>query len=138
MSEIRFTIPGRLNGKGRPRFTTVGGFPRAYTPAATRTEEKLVGTLARAAMRGIKPLEGPIWLDIAIVQRPPPSWSKKKTQAANWITQKPDCDNVLKLVSDSLNEIVYADDAQIAKISAERVWRLSGDERVEVTIRTLE
>lgn len=138
MPEIRFTVPGKLVGKGRPRFTTVGGFPRAYTPSATRAEEKMVATLAKAAMQGAKPLEGPLWLDLVIVQRPPPSWSQKRQREANWVTTRPDLDNIVKLACDSCNEIVFADDNQIAKLSAERVYRLCGDERVEVTIRTLE
>lgn len=138
MTEVRFIVPGRVAGKGRPRATSVGGFTRLYTPAKTRSEEAGVAMIAKAAMRGMKPLEGPLWLDIVIVQRPPASWSKKKAAAANWIIQKPDFSNQQKLLEDAINGIVFVDDSQIAKVSAERVWRMCGDERVEVKISTLE
>ncbi len=137
MNEVRFTIPGRLCGKGRARFTTIGGFARAYTPSKTGSEEKLVATFAKSAMAGSQPMEGPLWLEVVIVQRPPPSWSKKKAQEANWVTTRPDLDNIVKQCLDACNEIVFADDNQIARIHAERMWRTTGEERVEVRVSKL-
>ena len=134
---ISFTIPGRLAGKGRPRFTTVGGFARAFTPSKTRDEEAKVARHARHAMDGAPPLEGPLALEIIIIQKPPPSWSKKKAQEANWITQKPDLDNICKLISDACNAIIFVDDSQIAKLNAERMWRTTGDERIEIRVSKL-
>lgn len=137
MTEVRFTVPGRLNGKGRARVTTIGGFARLYTPAKTRSEEKFIATLAKGAMAGREPMEGPLWLEVVIVQKPPPSWSKKKAQDANWIITSNDLDNTIKQVSDACNEIVYGDDRQIARIHAERIWRSVGEERVEIRVSTL-
>lgn len=137
MTEIRFTIPGRLAGKGRPRATVTTGFVRMYTPPKTRSEELFVATLAKAAMCGSKPLEGPIWLDMVIVQTPPMSWPKKKRETAKWVTGKPDCDNICKLASDSMNGIVYADDSQIAMITMARAYELKSKERIEIKITAL-
>ncbi len=138
MTTIAFAVPGRLRGKGRARFTTIGGFARAYTPSNTVREEKLVAHFASAAMDRRPPLEGALHLEILVVQLPPPSWPKIKRQTAKWITTSNDLDNLIKEISDSCNKIVFADDRQIAKISAERIWRTTGGERVEVRVTTLE
>lgn len=140
MTEVRFIIPGRISGKGRARATQIGGFVRLYTPSKTRAEEAMIATLGKAAVQraGGKKLEGALALDIVIVQQPPESWSKKKRQQANWIVSGFDLDNAIKEISDALNGIAYEDDRQISKISAERVWRMCGEERVEVKITTLE
>lgn len=138
MTTVAFAIPGRLSGKGRARATFVGGFARLYTPQKTRSEEKYISTLARGGMAGRPLLEGALHLEVLIVQRPPPSWSRKKVREAKWIITANDLDNTIKEVSDSCNKIVFADDRQIAKISAERIWDVAGAERVEVRVTTLE
>jgi len=66
----------------------------------------------------------------------PKSDSKKKRAAklAGEIrpTKKPDIDNCIKAIADSLNTIAYKDDTQIVKVVAEK--RYSEKPRVEITI----
>ena len=50
-------------------------------------------------------------------------------------SKKPDIDNVIKLIADSLNEIAYKDDTQIVEIEAMKYY--SDNPRVEVTIEAL-
>ena len=47
-------------------------------------------------------------------------------------TKKPDCDNVLKIVADSLNQIAYKDDSQIVETSVKKYY--AEIPRVEVEI----
>jgi len=133
-ASISFTVPGRLKGKGRPKFSTRGGFARAYTPAETANAEAMVRSLAAVAMRGIALLEGPCALHVHIWLQPPASWPKKKRAMASFVTGKPDCDNVVKLIGDALNGIVWRDDSQVAELKMSRHYRLDGGECAKVTI----
>lgn len=45
---FNFTIPGEPKGKGRPKFSTKGGYARAITPEATANYENLVKEIGRA------------------------------------------------------------------------------------------
>lgn len=134
---ISFTIPGRVSGKGRPKFAVRGGIAMAYTPAKTRNMEAVVRELGAKAMAGAAPIEGPIGLSIVVIQSPAASWSKKKRAAAFWVTGKPDADNVLKLCGDSLNNIVWKDNSQIAFLRMIRRYSLTEPERVEVLVSQL-
>lgn len=71
--------------------------------------------------------------------KPPQSTSKKlkKELIENEIgyIHKPDCDNIVKIIADSLNGIAYKDDNQITKLE---VIKLYGEEdKVEVEINYL-
>ena len=133
---IHFTIPGRIRGKGRPRATVRGGFAKLYTDAKTRSDEAMVRHFASQAMTGLLPLTGPLALDVLMFISPPLSWSRKKREAAQFVTGKPDCDNVLKLIGDSLNGIVYADDSQIAQVRMTRKYTLA-HEHVSIEVLAL-
>lgn len=134
---VSFTIPGRVGGKGRPRFTVIGGHARAYTPAKTRATEARIREIASDTMGDVPKLEGPLSLHVTVVLTPPPSWSKKKREAAHWVTGKPDADNTLKMF-DAFNGVVWTDDAQVAVVSFKRVYRLDEEERVLVVVGELE
>lgn len=132
---IAFTIPGRLAGKGRPRFVKATG--HAFTPAKTRSMEAIVRSLGHDAMGGKPPMQGAIRLTICIYLNPTASWSKKRQAAATYVTGRPDLDNCGKLVGDSLNGIAWADDAQISDLFVSRRYDRAGSERAEITIEEL-
>lgn len=131
--KVTFTVPGRICGKGRPRFVRATG--RTYTPAKTVSSEAVVKHFAAEAMKGIELLEGPLALSMAIYLTPPPSWSQKRRMMARFVTGKPDCDNSLKLASDAMNGIVFRDDSQITDIHFTRRYTLNGGERVVITVQ---
>jgi len=133
---ITFTIPGRLRGKGRPRATVRGGFVKTYTDEKTRSCEGLVRHFASQAMGGAKPFDGPIALSVLIYLNTPASWPKKRKAAAYHATGKPDADNVLKLIGDSCNAIVWRDDSQISDIRMKRRYT-DDQERVEIVVTAL-
>lgn len=132
--QVSFEIPGKIAGKGRPRFVRKTGI--AYTPAQTQSAEGVVRDFAAKAMAGGGLLEGPVELHIIIEQIQPVSWSKKKKAASVFVTGKPDCDNQIKLISDAMNGIVWRDDSQVASIDFVRRYT-PGPERAIVTVKTL-
>ncbi len=128
---ISFFVPGEPRGKGRPRFLKTG---RTYTPANTADAERSIGWEARKAMAGQPPLEGPLFLLIAAYFEVPASWSKKKKEAARWKTSKPDLDNLVKIVKDALNKIVWLDDAQVVQLFSTKTYSMPAGIRVEVSL----
>ena len=136
MTCIRFSVPGEPVGKGRPRFTKNG---HAYTPDKTRSYEAIVKLCAIKAMKGKKLLTGAI--SPAVTEFfPIPKYFTKATRDKAlsgdlWHHEKPDWDNVGKIVSDALNGVVYADDAIVAR--AEVVKLYSDNPRVEICVKQL-
>lgn len=116
---ITITIPGEMRGKGRPRFSSRGGFARAYTDARTVSAENWVKACA-VEQAGAQPICGPVSLGICIAVEVPASWPKKKRldalAGAVFPTSKPDLDNCAKLIADALNGIVWKDDKQIVRM----------------------
>lgn len=121
---VIITVPGVPVPKGRPRFSTAGRFPRAYTPKKTADYESLVRACAAVEMGSRALLEGPLVVNVSAHLPIPQSWSRKKREAAIYPIGKPDSDNFLKAACDSLNGVVYADDSQIVDA---RVVKLYSD-----------
>ena len=129
MMTLQFVIPGPPVGKGRPRFSTVGGTPRSYTPAVTREYEALIAARAAEAMVGRDPLTTPLTVYIYASMSVPLSWSKAKRQAAldgDIYPARPDVDNIAKTVLDGMNGVVYADDAQVTYLKVTKKYAEEG------------
>lgn len=113
---VTFTVPGKPQGKGRPRASRDG---HMYTPKKTREYETLIAMCYR--MKGGKLFEGYIQLDITALYPLPKSMSKADKQRAVLgellPDKKPDGDNIEKAVADALNGVAYEDDRQIVSAS---------------------
>lgn len=137
--EIRFTVPGEPIGKGRPRFSKQGNFVRTYTPEKTVSYENLV-KLEYERQCGKEPFSKDIslFMKVDAFYSIPRSASRKKR--AEMLgeklrpTKKPDADNILKIIADSLNGIAYYDDSQIVSCEIHKYY---GEiPQVNVTIRS--
>lgn len=123
-ADLVIEIPGNPVGKGRPRL----GIGRVYTPAKTRAWEKSARVLAKlAVMRaGWDLTESAIEVWILACFEPPKSWTKARIaeshKGGRWHSQKPDGDNIAKACLDALDEIVFRDDCQVAKLTIEKRW----------------
>lgn len=122
-----FVVPGRPQGKGRPRFSRSG---HAYTPESTRRYEALIRETARAAAKkaGWKIADSGAHVCVDAIFPVPRSWPKAKRRAAERgdITPgKPDIDNVVKAVLDGLNGVAYEDDKAVKAISASKKYSTS-------------
>ena len=139
--ELHFVVEGIPVAKGRPKFTTINGYARAYTPKKTLNYENWVRLKATLAMSeaGLSTLDCPIELQVDVLVPIPASWSKIKQKSAAdgelFATKKPDLDNVIKAIKDSLNGIVWRDDSLIVNLSAAKNY----DERprIEITVAAL-
>jgi Holliday junction resolvase RusA-like endonuclease len=126
---IDMVIYGTPTGKGRPRFGRgKSGNVITFTPKKTREYEQCVKALAQAAMTNRTLIEGPVKVTIVAVFN-----HKIKT---GWHVSRPDLDNIVKAILDGLNEVVYADDTQVAELVASKKYDDS-EERVEVLVETL-
>lgn len=116
---IRFSVPGKPLGKGRPRFSRASG--RVFTPAATMNYEGKIALFAREAMGDRAPFEAgtPLSVTVKAVFDVPVSWSKRRRLSAlagGLHTSKPDGDNLAKCIGDAGNGVVWHDDSSIARL----------------------
>lgn len=87
-----------------------------------------------AALAGISaPLEGPValTLDARYASRSPPL--RLHPRPPEWLTRRPDVDNLVKAVMDALNGLAWADDAQVCLLTV-RKMRVSQGERARVVV----
>jgi len=104
-------------GKERPRWCP--RYSYAYTPKKTKDFEALIAAHFAVYMRneGFSLTDGPVAVNVIVFKKIPKSWSKGKKAAAlshEFIPiDKPDNDNMIKSIFDSLNNIVYDDDSRI-------------------------
>lgn len=116
---IQFVVPGPPQGKARPRVVRAkNGMSMTYTPDKTVAYEELVRLRFKAATQGFR-FADDAQLAMQITAFYPIPKSKSKRIQADMLagmlrpTKKPDCDNVIKIICDALNELAYKDDAQI-------------------------
>lgn len=138
---LDFFVHGTPKGKGRPRFTRdfYGGV-HTHTPAATASfEQRVRDYYFETYPRLERPVYGKgraLVLEAEICFSPPASLSKKKQVAMVTgkvqHTKKPDIDNVLKAITDALNNVAYADDAQIIKMVGEKHYDAIEGVRVKI------
>jgi Holliday junction resolvase RusA-like endonuclease len=125
---IKFVINARPQPKERSRSTKRG---HHYTPQRTVNFELTVAMEFRRQYPNHKPLTGPVGLHVAAKYKRPKT--KKK---GFWHTGPGDLDNIVKGISDGLNKLAWADDRQVAELTARKSWGES--DTIEVRIYPLE
>ncbi|MGF3103670.1 RusA family crossover junction endodeoxyribonuclease [Rossellomorea sp. DUT-2] len=120
---IQFTVYGTPVAQGRPRFSSQGGFARAYDPKKSKDFKKYVKLVA-AEHRPKKLFEGPLQLFIRVYKPTLKNFSKKKLAAAESgelrPVTKPDVDNYVKGIKDACNQILWKDDSQVVELLASK------------------
>ena len=133
---VDFIIDAVPVAKGRPRFSSRGGFVKAYTPAKTSDWEAIVRKAAANAMGSSEPLDMAVALSMRFYLPIPASWSKKRTEAAKsgqeQHIKKPDVDNFAKAVMDACNGVLFVDDSQVVDMHVAKYY--SDWPRVAVTM----
>lgn len=86
-------------------------------------------------LKGKGILSGPLSVSIWFTMPIPKSWSKKAKANAvgEYHDKKPDADNLVKGVFDSLNKIVWQDDNQVAKVTATKIYGEKPGIEVEIS-----
>lgn len=130
--KVFLVIDGEPVGKERPRMNSIT--KRTYTPNKTRDYEELIKWLYQSKVK--YRFTGYIKMTLRCYYSIAKSNSKKvKEQKRNDVlrpSKKPDIDNVVKIIADSLNEIAYKDDTQIVEVVASKYY--SDKPRVEVIL----
>lgn len=121
---VSFVVEGTPVPKARPRFN---GFKKvAYTPERTTAYENHVAWKAAAAMRGKKPTELPVHVDVRIFFPIPKQARKTDREAAMqgtlWHCKKCDSDNIFKSITDGAIGIVYKDDSQVCEMTCSKKY----------------
>lgn len=136
---IHFKYRGEAVGKGRPRVTRRGNHVHTYTPERTRLFEDAMRFELLAStceQTPIYPAEASLKAKVLIGMKVPKSYTKKRRERClsgkELPTKKPDIDNVLKSIFDSLCGFAMVDDSQIIEVIAEKIY--SEEPFVEVTI----
>lgn len=117
---LRFTIPGRPLGKGRPRFFD----GKVITPKNTRTYEKHISNCGKVALlqnlhwRKICPSDRWFYLDLSIYHEK---------------GRYPDADNVIKAIMDGLEGVIWKNDSRVIP-RVEKIELKSANPRVYVVI----
>lgn len=136
--KAKFVVLGEPQGKGRPKFSRVGNHVQTRTPDETVIYENLIKTEYQRQCRGLRFQDGD-QLDVRIMAfyAIPASVSKKRRRMMldRQIRpgKKPDWDNIGKVVTDSLNQVAYRDDAQVVDAQVRKFF--SEQPRLEVTIQ---
>jgi len=134
---IRLTIPGKPTAKKRPRHRVYkSGKQVTYTPRETVSTENLIALSFRQEHPGFELLQGALSLVVIAYMPIPKSWSQRNKDKALleelFPTTKPEADNILKLVADALEGIVYHCDSQIVDC---RLMKLYGERpRLEIEL----
>lgn len=118
MRQVSFIVDGppaswsRARSAGKARFNS-----DAHVAGLTAIR-------AAALAAHVKPITGPVLLDIEAVYEPPKSLSSADRLALHGQPKitTPDSDNLAKLVGDGLNGIAYRDDAQIASLMVSKLF----------------
>ena len=127
MTRISFTVPF-VKGKARPRFSN----GRAYTPKGTKGAERQIESAYRRACRDAfgalqtasegTSVQVEIWTTRNVL-----SGFRRRDGNSHADLQKPDSDNIAKLVLDALNGVAYEDDSQVVGLVVVKGTRVRGN-----------
>lgn len=142
---LRFTVMGNPIAKKRPKFARRGKFTMAYNPQESEEGRFMWEIKAQLAgdtytLMGLPIAKGvPVELVCAFYFPIPVSEKKilRAVMAGDPIlhTKKPDADNCVKFVKDCFNQLIWADDGQVAKLHAEKYYAVQP--RTEIRVTTL-
>ena len=132
--KIHFQILGPPKHQQRHRHVTTGKFTRTYDPSA---KDKTNFLLQAKQYAPKSPIVGVVKLRVWFCMPRPKSHYRTgkfagilKDSAPIRHTKKPDIDNLLKLVMDSLNKVFWKDDSQVCNVIAQKLY----DEKPRVVI----
>lgn len=125
---IEFFVPGEVKGLARPRASTFGGHARMYDPVQNRSEKAILRQYLSDYWDGGLADPGPKGFKVQLVAgfATPKSMSKKKQKLAleyrMMPQKKPDADNIVKLVLDAYNLVLWKDDSSVTEVNVRKIY----------------
>ncbi len=126
-----FIIPGKPQGKARPRVTRNG----TYTPQRTKDYQNRIKQAYNGEYLPEKPLIATIVCYYSIAKNTSKAKHRLMLEGKLFPLVRPDIDNVAKVILDALNGVAYKDDNLIVQLQIKKKY--SDDPRVEVEIGVL-
>jgi len=112
------------HAKGRPKVSTFGGHAQVYTPKKTRIAEADIKAAIRNKIAKAQRFGAGealvLWVTFYVVR--PKSAPKRVKHPVT----RPDLDNYMKTLLDSLNKFAFPDDSQIVNIHAKKAFAAAG------------
>lgn len=138
MRILKIVVPSVPVAQPRVKATRRGNHAGVYTPSGPIDAFKACLRIVASESFSGPLLTGPLRVDCEFVF-PRTKSQQWKTRPMPRIrhTKKPDRDNLDKAVLDSLNGLVWVDDAQVCD-GAITKWIAAGDEHAKVTITVIE
>lgn len=122
---VRIEIPGDPVAWARPRFNQ----GRAFTAERQRdAKSSLSWQLAMGWGLPVIPRESPVCLSVQYNFK-----ALRKSDIGKLRPRRPDADNLIKLLKDAAQGIIFVDDAQVADMRVRKVWERESGIIVEIT-----
>lgn len=134
MTTWDLVIPGRPGVKGNSKQIRKTRAGRLFV--ASNNKDKANENHARASVREQwkgPPLADALRVDVCFSFAVPKSRARR-TRAGDWYAQRPDRDNLHKMVADAMSGIVYLDDSQIVAGAVEKRWADIDATHVHITV----
>jgi Holliday junction resolvase RusA-like endonuclease len=130
----------KINGiepMGAVRMTTRGKFVKANAQRYLTYKELIYRSILKQLNGVYEPIDAAISIHINFYMPIPGYWPKYKKEAApgEFCTTKPDIDNLVKGLFDSLNGLLWVDDNRI--VSVEAVKKYANNPGIEFTFSTI-
>lgn len=123
-----FRVDGIPKGQPRPRAFARNGHVRVYDPGTAEAWKSAIAEAARPHLPAT-PIEGPVMLTCHF-EMPRPKRLMRTSDPLGPVDHlaKPDVDNLIKAISDSLTQIgMWRDDCQVAYLKAGKVYHGKND-----------
>lgn len=134
-----FVVKLEPMAQSRPRFARRGRGVVAYEKKEMKAWRAECSRLIREAFEEEKLIKGPLKIDATFYIKTPKHISSKKKLKEKleaeeiFCSKKPDIDNYLKALLDSMTGIVFKDDGQVVESRARKLYSLKP--RIEFTIK---
>ena len=109
---VSFNIPGTPVAKARARVVIKGGRAYAYTPRKTQEHQDYLALMLREA----RVLKGPIALEVSFIFGKNPRTELTLREVDDGYTNRPDLDNLLKLM-----DALPFDDKRVVSVIARKI-----------------
>lgn len=127
---LHFSVPGEPLPQLRPRATSIRGKIRLVDPTKSRNEKKRLRSHFALVAQNRAPVfrEVPLKLELLLVHECP-EWEYRKRfpRLARWWDKKPDASNIVKLIEDAGNGILFDDDSRIVELHVRKVIGAQGE-----------
>ena len=139
---VTVRIPGEPVAWQRPRHFQHGKHVHFFEAEKPRSWKGMAQEHMQRAMLAAghyAPLEGPLEVVIVAVWRLPKTKERKVPVPRRFRAQRPDVDQIEKLLLDAGNEVLWRDDAQVVRVVAEKWTGAQGEApSVLVEVRSLQ